>query len=155
MPNYYIFIKGDSFLKCGKSVSAYEATVTLLDINIWPLHKGTANRKNIKKGDLVIFYVSGQKYGAKEFLAKAKVDEAVDWNKMHYDITPLYTDNIPYTAVTFSNIEIFDNPPKIRTMLDNLSFIPNSKYWGVTLMSGTKKISECDFQLVACMQDEI
>jgi predicted RNA-binding protein len=148
MKDCYVLIKGDSFRKCGKQVSAYDATLALLEANIWPLYKRTANRKSLKYNDKVLFYVSGTRPGSKRFLARAKVLQAEDWTRHDDTINPLFSENIPYTALKFKEIEIFSEPPEIRQLLSKLSFITSKKHWGVAFMSGTRKIPERDFKTI-------
>ncbi|ELB1139681.1 TPA: EVE domain-containing protein [Vibrio parahaemolyticus] len=75
----------------------------------WPLYERTAHRRNIQVEDKILFYVSGKKKGAQVILGSAIVSGKEDWKRKHTEQCPIFSDNIPYTAIRFEHVSFFSN----------------------------------------------
>lgn len=154
MCEYYILIKGDSYLKDGSHISAYQSILKLISANVWPLYARTAYRKKFKPGDKVVFYAAGRGKSSKSTVGHATVQSSQDWTKKHDNTCPLFIDEIPYTALTFNNFFIYETPIEIRPLIESLSFLPsNKKKWGISFMNGSRRIPKDDFKKLSKFND--
>ncbi|HHX8263179.1 TPA: EVE domain-containing protein [Vibrio diabolicus] len=150
MSNYYILTKGDSCLPDGRLVSARVATEKLIESGFWPLYERTAHRRNIQVGDKILFYVSGKRKGAQVILGSAVVSGKKDWSKKHTEQCPIFSDNIPFTAIEFENVIFFSSPVSVRDKVKALSFIKQRpEKWGLSFMGGVTKIDNKSFEILS------
>lgn len=101
----------------------------------WKIGKRTVYKRNIKKDDKIIFYVSG--LNQKKFLLTAEL------NSEFYDDS-----NRIYGYVDLKNIVFFKNPVPIRPIINDLQFITNKKYWGLYFSGGICKINIYDYDTI-------
>ncbi|EMX0223368.1 EVE domain-containing protein [Vibrio fluvialis] len=150
MSNYYVFIKGDSYHKDGRLISAKEAAEQLMSSKIWPLYQRTAHRRSVQVGDHILFYVSGKRKGAQVVLGSAIVSGKEEWKKFHTNHCPIHSENIPYTAILFEDVVYFPEPIQVRDKVENLTFIKQRpQKWGLSFMGGVTKIDKTSFEILS------
>ena len=103
----------------------------------WGLNEHTPYRKELKKGDRVVFC-----HGAKKFLGTAKLETNCfepsneQRNKFSHD-NDFYKPNF---GVMLSDIEIWQKPKEVSDYIQQLSFISNVQQYPVYFQGGIKKI---------------
>jgi hypothetical protein len=107
-------------------------------------HGKAAPLKQMKPGDLLIYYSSNIAFGDKTpyqcFSALGIIKEGEPYAfKMSEDFIP-YRLDVDY-------LQTKDAP--IRPLLGQLSFIPNKAKWGAPFRFGILKIPESDFMIIA------
>ncbi|EMN7148708.1 EVE domain-containing protein [Vibrio vulnificus] len=150
MSNYYILIKGDSYLQDGSFINARTATEKLMDSGFWPLYERTPHRRNIKVGDKILFYVSGKRKGAQVILGSATISKIEDWTRKHTAQCPIFSDNIPFTAVGYDDVSVFTTPIPVREKVGQLSFIKQRpEKWGLSFMGGVTKVDKQNYEILS------
>jgi hypothetical protein len=115
----------------------------------WGIGKGTPNRKRLKKGDHVVFYIGGQEQGffaGQAVLAsdiysldpqkKVALSHGIDFYKADF-------------GVDLTEIETWTEPRFLDSQLiAKLGFIANKEKWMVHLIGGVRAISKDDFDTI-------
>jgi len=100
----------------------------------WPIYKFTKYKRQIRKGDNVIFYMAGSE--GKKFLGMGGLaSELKDAGSMD-------------SAVMLSNTKTWKNPVPMNDVLEHLKFITNKANWGIHFQGGVIKISDDDYNLI-------
>lgn len=148
MRKYFILIAGDQESHCGLVRYADSIVRERLGSGLWPLFHGTRNRKCIEVQDRCLIYLGGRGPYGRHFIGSAVVEkidrQAKEWGKRESD---LLTDPAA-DALVLGEVARFPVPVPIKTRLGELSFVGKSKFWGVYLQGGCRRISENDFQMV-------
>jgi predicted RNA-binding protein len=141
--SFWIFVATNRTIN-GKNISGQYILETRLKDLFWGLGERTPNRKNLKIDDYVVFYLG---IPSKSFVATAKLGSSSvtlskeQKNKYGHDSDEFQTD----FGVNLKDIKIFERYLPVENILDELSFIENSKYWGSYFQGGTREISESDY----------
>ena len=151
--NHFIFIVSQTETLEGEKVSAYAVLQHRLEHGIWGLNKNTKNRKAIKKGARVLFYVSGTMRLSRCFVARADVSERpgpfaeADLPK-HGKEEWLY--DVPAFKLALENIEWLERPTRILDMRSDLALFGGRDIarWGVLVRGGVRRICEADYSLI-------
>lgn len=107
---------------------------------MWPIGRKTRFRNLLSKGDNVLFYQGGDEGG--KIVGSAVLASGVINNEKDM-----------YDFVSLANLELWKRPVEIRTVREKLSFIKNSKNYGVYFQGGIIKIPEKDFEQIRhCLQ---
>jgi len=101
----------------------------------WPIGKKTFHKKELSKGDRILFYQAGEE--GKKFVGSGEL-----FSNLHVD-----EENI-LDFVAVGNIKLWQRHIPIRELLDSLSFIKDKKHWGLYLQGGVIKISEGDYNTI-------
>ncbi|MFQ5951509.1 MAG: EVE domain-containing protein, partial [Candidatus Geothermarchaeales archaeon] len=114
----------------------------------WGFGEKTPNRKHVKRGDSVVFYISsGSGAYSHSFLGVAKIakdpvrvaaPKPVLIEKVNIRDSPIH--------VPLGDVEVWDQGVAIQPLISRLTFIKNPDSWGVYLQGGVRKISKQDFQ---------
>lgn len=132
---YYVFQVSDqsTYGKQRKAIEVFNFLVR--DRNAWGFGKHTPNRKVIKAGDKVLFYLTGAKnqnfVGAATLKSGAYEDTKKESNDWYLDPGTLRID--------LGDVQIFDEP-KPRQSFESISWRP--------AQGGSSKISERDFSVI-------
>jgi hypothetical protein len=113
----------------------------------WGLGEKTPNRRSLKKGDFVVFYVGLPR---KVFAASAQLDsdsfqlnkeqkEKYGHNKKFY-----YTDY----GVLLTNVQIWKTAHFVENLVPNLIFIENKENWFAYFQGGVRQVSEEDYRTI-------
>ena len=138
------------FVVRGSRRKPVRATLSLTAaVGRWELNSNTPHRKNLKPGDLVMFYVAGATDpDAHKVIASAVVatdavaargQGASDW----IGIAPPARYSIQLHSFTW-----ITPPVPVRPLLPHLSFVRNSGRWGTHFQGGVVKIAESDAELL-------
>ncbi|HKP73692.1 MAG TPA: endonuclease NucS domain-containing protein, partial [Pyrinomonadaceae bacterium] len=104
----------------------------------------TPNRRNIRQGDRIVFYV-----GWPLIIFAATATLASDSFSLSEEQKDIYDHGqIFYRAdygVHLENIEMFDNPRPVKELVPSLNFIENKENWYTYFQGGIRQLSEDDF----------
>jgi predicted RNA-binding protein len=133
MTNYWIFVSVPySDFNVG---TVSEMIEKIRSTGKWLIGRRTIHRKQLSKGDKVIFYQAGE--GAKKFVGSAELLSYVQ-----SDETSIFD------YVTLRDVKLWKKYVSIKELLSNLSFVGNKKHWGLYLQGGIISISEEDYNLI-------
>ena len=129
--------------------------------SFWGLGEKTPNRKHLKKGDKVVFYIGGREGGhfagnctlsSDSYMLSSEKKETVSHGMSFY--------RADY-GVDLAGIEIWDEPHELDSELVNkLGFISNKEMYWAHFQGGVIAISEDDFNIILnparkALQEEI
>ena len=110
----------------------------------WGIGEQTPNRKNIRKGDRVVYYTGGS---APSFAGTATL--ASDLIALSAEEQTQLSHGIDLFATTqgvwLNEVDIWDQPRPITSMISNLGFIKNATNWGAYFQGGIRQITEADY----------
>lgn len=142
-PSYFLMIVTDGAAKH----SAFDVANRRLDQGLWPIYKGTRNRRAISPGDTILIYLGGSKAWSQSIIASARI-KAVDEGGRRalpaIDKEEAQTEQ-PFKTLRLEQIDYFDEPLDIRPFVGKLTFLPNSPKWGAVLVGGCRKMTREDF----------
>jgi predicted RNA-binding protein len=110
----------------------------------WGLGEKTPNRKSLKAGDSIVFYLGTP---IRAFVAKAILSGA------SYQLSRQESEDVSHGkefyraqyGVRLEAIEIWNERRAVESLLPNLKFIENKKSWGTYFQGGVRSLSEEDF----------
>lgn len=77
-PSHFVLVKREGISRAGAVLNARKAAEAVLNSRVWPLWKGTRNRRVMKAGDHVAVYLAGP--GNQIVIAKAVVSKVTSWS---------------------------------------------------------------------------
>lgn len=101
----------------------------------WPIFQHTPNRKKLRAGDKVIFYLAGN-HGRK-FLGNCTLNSALKEEENELD-----------SSVGLSDIMVWKMHIDVHDVLADLDFIYRKNIWGCYFQGGVITISKKDHQLI-------
>lgn len=101
----------------------------------WPIFQHTPNRKKLKAGDRVIFYLAGE-HGRK-FVGNCTLNSALKEKENGLD-----------SSVCLSDIMVWKMHVDVHDVLEDLDFIYKKNIWGCYFQGGVLTISEKDHRLI-------
>jgi len=113
----------------------------------WGIGEKTPNRKNLKKGNKVVFYMASPQ---KVFAGTATLNSSCfmlnDSQKNEYShgkefYSPIY-------GVLLKDIEIWSTPKPVLELLPYLQFIDNKRHWGSYFQGGVRQLEKVDFEVI-------
>lgn len=137
-------ITTDPELVRGGQGYAWRLVDARLSLGIWPLYKNTRNRKQMKEGDRLAFYVGGSREYHGTIVATATIAAK---NDCRGPIDPdRYLTDFPNQTLILKDVERLEDPVDFRSKLDDLSFKPkNMTKWGIVLMGGCRSLQRGDW----------
>jgi len=113
----------------------------------WGLGESTPNRKGLKEGDSIVFYLGNP--------AKAFVGTAVLVGPS-YQLSAEQSEELSHGneffrsgyGVRLKDINLWSDRRLVEPLVSNLSFIQNKKSWGPYFQGGVRSIPEQDFQVI-------
>jgi len=144
--NYWIFtVTGHK--TGGEILTAEEIFNQRMRDSFWGIGEKTPNRKNLAKGDRIIYYVGNPK---KLFAGTATLASSCfklnDTQKKEYGHgKQFYT---PDYGVLLEEIDIWHNPKNVEELVQNLNFIENKEFWFTYFQGGVRQITEEDFKTI-------
>lgn len=146
MINYWIFVVNDD--KIGKEKKkGIEIYNQRMSDAFWGIGERTPNRKRLKKGDKVVFYLAGSE--GQKFLGTCTLVSGFDelgkeeWEKTRHG--PFFQTR---HGAKLKDIERWDTLRPIHPLIENLGFIAKPEIWGNYLQGGIRSISEDDYNLI-------
>src|ERR1700730_7302121 len=113
----------------------------------WGLGERTPNRRALKAGDKVVFYLG---FPHRTFAASAVLasDSFALSPSQQEDLSHgMYFYRAPY-GVRLSEISTWEHPCRVEDVLPSLSFIENKDNWGVYFQGGVRYLTERDFEVI-------
>jgi len=114
--------------------------------SFWGLGEKTPNRKNLTKGDRIIFYIGLPK---KIFAGTATLASSCfkisDSQKKEYGQKQFY---MPDYGVLLEEIDTWSNPKNVEELVPKLYFIENKEFWFAYFQGGVRQITEDDFKTI-------
>ncbi len=144
--SYWIFIVTEQ--RVGKDTcSAKEIFDQRMKDGFWGLGEKTPNRRNIKTGDKVVFYMGSpvQAFTGTAVLSTSsfKLNDAQK-KKYHHDKKFFSSEY----GVELEGIEIWSNPKPVAELVTDLDFIENKQFWYAYFQGGVRQITEESFLLI-------
>ena len=99
----------------------------------WPIYRRTGNRKSLRKGDNVIFYLGGIRN--MKFMGTASLSSELEPEGEDF-------------TVGLSNLDIWKNPILVPSILDSLGFVGNKRNWGAYFQGGAVWILKKDYNAI-------
>jgi hypothetical protein len=114
----------------------------------WGLGENTPNRKLLKQGDQVVFYLG---IPIKSFTATAVL--ASDAFELDPSQKKKYSHDLDYFTVNYGvlldDVEHWENPVPVDRVVAALNFIENQENWGAYFQGGIRPIPPGDFRTIA------
>jgi len=145
--NYWIFTVTQRRVD-GETLEAEEILKQRLADKFWGLGERTPNRRSLKQGDRVVFYVGG--VPLKVFAATATL--ATDSFVLSDEQRDRYSHGIPLYRVDYGvlleDIELWESPRLVKELIPALKFIENKENWGAYFQGGVRQLSEDNFRVI-------
>ena len=114
----------------------------------WGLGENTPNRKLLRKGDQVVFYLG---IPVKSFTGSAVL--ASDSFQLNTQQKKKYGHDLEFFATDFGvlleDLKIWENSITVDEVVSDLSFVKNKENWGAYFQGGIRQIPPADFALVS------
>lgn len=144
--NYWIFSVTSH--KIGNTtLTADEIFERRMKDKFWGINEKTPNRKNLKKGDNVVFYIGLPR---KEFAGCVTLSspciKLTDAQRKEYSHgKKFYT--IEY-GVLLDEIDTWSHPKSVEELVPKLKFIENKEFWFSYFQGGVRQITEDDHRII-------
>ncbi len=115
-----------------------------MEDRFWGLGERTPNRRNLKEGDRVVFYVG---LPEKAFAGTARL--ASDSYRLTVEEVSQYSHDQPHLdaeyGVQLSDIESWEEPRPVEPLASALDFIENEPFWYSYFQGGVREITDDDY----------
>jgi predicted RNA-binding protein len=143
---YWLFVV-TSHKSGGEEFSGEDILQTRFKDHFWGLGERTPNRKRLKKGDEVVFYMGLPR---KEFVASTALASdsfALSSNqiKQYAHNTELYASKY---GVLLDYPSIWSNPVPAERLVPQLEFIENKEYWYSYFQGGVRELCSHDYRVI-------
>ncbi len=138
--NYWIFIVTGQ--KVGKDTcSARDLFEQRMKDAFWGLGEKTPNRRNIKSGDKVVFYIGApeQAFAGSALLVTSSFKLNENQKRKYHHDNKFYTSEY---GVEIEKIDVWSNPKPIVELIADLDFIENKPFWYAYFQGGIRQITE-------------
>ena len=144
--NYWIFtVTGQRF---GKEVyTSKDIFPQRMEDQFWGIGDKSPNRKNLSKGDKVIFYIGlpDKVFGGEATLVTPSFQLAEEQKRKFAHEKQVYTTEY---GVFLEGINIWDKPKLVEDLIPDLSFIDNKEFWFAYFQGGVRQITESDYRTI-------
>lgn len=144
---YYLFVAVDmNYSK--RVVSGMDIALTLLECRFWAFTKNAPVVKKLKKGDKILIYVGGR--GRHWFIGECQIAETVSDTIGLRQKEILVELGLGFMSriVKLNNIKIFHRAIEIIPIINDLSFIPDKKNYGLSLRLPVREIPSGDYERI-------
>ncbi len=150
MANWIFTVTGQRFE--GQNVPPEEILEIRFKDKFWGLAERTPNRRNVNKGDKVIFYMGlpHKKFAANATLASDNFELSRREIKKYGHDMDFYRQKF---GVRLEDLSIWEKPMSAETLVPNLQFIENKEYWGAYFQGGVRQLSDHDFNMILASRD--
>jgi len=134
----------------GYKVAAIEIIRKRIEKRKWPLYERTRNRKQMARGDNLLFYVAGKKEKSGHVIGECRIENLKrDLRSAVFLDGDDILNDAASSMIELSNFKLFPNPVYLKGILKELDCCPkNITKWGVILYGGARKISYHDFSYI-------
>lgn len=114
----------------------------------WGLGERTPNRRNIRQGDRIVFYVGWPRiiFAATATLASDSFSLSDEQKDIYGHGKTFYCADY---GVKLEKIELFDSPRLVKEIVPSLKFIENKENWNTYFQGGIRQLTEDDFLTIA------
>jgi len=144
--NYWMF-SVTSHKEGSRILAPEEILRQRLEDHFWGLGERTPNRRALKAGDKVVFYMGlpHKTFAASAVLASPSYQQT---NSQQEEMSHgMNFFRAPY-GVRLEQTTIWEQPRRVEDMLPTLNFIENKEYWGSYFQGGVRELDERDFQVI-------
>lgn len=150
MTNYWIFVVTDQRIG-NEEMMGKDIFNKCIEDKFWGIGERTPNRKRLKKGDMVTFYLGGRE--GQKFLGSCKLDSRpILVSQLNEKERKRLNRPSPFFdaeyGVYLSDVEVWDEPRRIQSLLPNLDFIRDKERFWLFLQGGVRAISEDDYNAI-------
>ena len=141
--NYWLFTVTQKKVD-GETLEAEDIFKQRTSDKFWGLGERTPNRRSLRRGDRVVFYVGWPLmiFAATATLASDSFSLSNGQKDMYGHGKTFY--RVDYGA-QLENIEMFDSPRLVKELVPSLKFIENKENWNTYFQGGVRQLSEDDF----------
>lgn len=144
--NYWIF-NAAPYSSDGESYTARQIYERRMQDKFWGLGTRTQNRRNVRKGDQVVFYIARPE---QVFAGTARL--ASD----SFDLNPKEQASLSHGSAFFTTehgvwlevIETWEQSRPMAAMASSLKFIKNPAQWWTHLQGGVRQVEESDYAAI-------
>jgi len=151
-PNYWILVLANSD-KANKHYNAQVVFDAQLRRKAWGLRVGSRNYKEMKKGDVVLFYIASP-YCAFAGCAVLEGHPKEFSKSEQLNLLDKQYRRKPLSGVKLSKIRRFNVQVPAPLLVPELKFVKNKKNWGMSFQGSSVKIDQVNYEMilsVACM----
>jgi len=139
--NYWIFATSDNAVPFYNAEDAYRIRMAY---RLWGAGPNVRNRRNLRKGDKVVFYLASPVMAFVGTATIASTDiSATEVNRMCTSSVFSVGDGVRLT-----DIDTWSEARGIRPLVEDLSFIRDKDNWGAFIRGAITRIPEYDFELI-------
>lgn len=144
--NYWLFIVTQKKVD-GEILEAEDIFKQRTSDNFWGLGERTPNRRSLRQGDRIVFYVGWPLmiFAATATLASDSFSLSDEQKDMYGHGKTFYRADY---GVQLGNVELFDNPRLVKELVPALTFIENKENWYSYFQGGVRQLSEDDFLII-------
>ena len=141
--NYWLFTVTEKKVN-GETLRAEDIFKQRTSDKFWGLGERTPNRRSIRRGDRIVFYVGWPLmiFAATATLASDSFSLADEQKDVYGHGKTFYRADY---GVQLENIELFDSPRLVKEVVPALKFIENKENWNTYFQGGVRQLSEDDF----------
>jgi len=144
--NYWLFIIGQKKSDSGRPAPDEVLSQRLAD-RFWGLGERTPNRRSLKQGDKVVFYVGIPfvAFSASATLASDSFTLSKDQKSKYDHEKPFYHTDY---GVFLDDVQYWETPRLVKDLIPSVKFIENKENWGAYFQGGVRQLSEEDFRTI-------
>ncbi|MFN0159303.1 MAG: endonuclease NucS domain-containing protein [Bacteroidota bacterium] len=131
----------------GETFTADEILTQRMNDHFWGLGEKTPNRRSLKKGDRIVFYVGlpRKEFSASATLASDSFQLNADQKEKLGHGKTFYRSEY---GVFLSDIQVWKAPHRVEDLVPGLKFIENKESWFAYFQGGVRQVSEDDFRTI-------
>lgn len=119
------------------------------EAGLWPINRRTSHRESVRKGDRLLFYVSGRPQegsAARSFVGSGVAQGAVVEKRNPVNISKEWLGTVSPTRLVlpFELVEWYEPVVPIAPLIPDLQFVKSKRFWGSSMMGGLVKIPDPD-----------
>jgi predicted RNA-binding protein len=143
--NYWLFTVTEKKLE---GLEAEDIFNQRISDKFWGLGERTPNRRSLRQGDRIVFYVGWPRmiFAATATLASDSFSLSDEQKAIYGHGKTFYRADY---GVQLENIELFDTPRLVKEIVQSLKFIENKENWFTYFQGGVRQLSEDDFLTIA------
>lgn len=148
--NIFLLPTQDGEHVSGAKIPAIQIIENRVKQRKWPLYERTRNRKAMTQGDILLFYVAGNKLNSGHIIGQAKIENISQnlRNAVFIDGEDILNGSAS-SIIEMSEFKSFRKLVHLKSILKNLDCCPKSmSKWGVILYGGARKITERDYTTI-------
>lgn len=144
MKNYWIFVAAN-YKSEAESFSGRETYQKRMQDAFWGLGERTPNRRKVRRGDQVVFYIARPEssFVGAATLASDSIELTPDQRARLSHGSEFFTTQY---GVFLEDIRTWDQPRPVAALALELEFIEDPERWGVYLQGGVRQISAKDYE---------